>query len=363
MNILYISAKRGWGGVVTWMYRTAIGLEGRGHKVWILSHPKSRFNLSEPKGVRILPKKLGMDCNPVIIGFLIAFIRKHGIDLVVTNIQKEVLAGGMAARICGIPNVRRIGNADDLKDRIRWGQEHLVDHSIVPSDHTLRVARMRTAWIDPARFTTIHNGVDPVEHTQEDVTDVRQRWGLTMEDTVIGCTSSLAKVKGIDALISAFAILAGDYPHVFLVLSGEGPEEPHLRDLARTAGLERRVVFGGFTDEPAKAAAAYDIAVLNSSVEGFPNTIIEYMAAGRPVICTGVGGIPEVVTDGVNGILIRPGDNQGLIENLRFLLSNPAAGRELGRRARETIRQGFSESIMVDKVEALFKKVISKESA
>ena len=111
MNILYVSSKKGWGGVVSWMHRTALGLEARGHKVWIVSHPDSRFTVSAPPGVRIIPKRLGMDYNPVMILFMARLIKKSHIDLVVTNIQKEITVGGCAARLTGIPSIRRIGNA------------------------------------------------------------------------------------------------------------------------------------------------------------------------------------------------------------------------------------------------------------
>jgi glycosyltransferase involved in cell wall biosynthesis len=275
----------------------------------------------------------------------------------VTNIQKEVVIGGLAARLAGIPNVRRIGNDDDLNDRVRWRQTHLVDHSIVPCNFTLEKAAGRLSWIEPDRFTTIYNGVDPVDHSEEEKAGVRRGWGLPPDATVIGCTSGLAKVKGLNNLISAFARLAVEYPNTYLVLTGEGPEETDLRGLVRAAGIEGRVVFAGFTAEPTKAAAAYDIAVLNSSIEGFPNVVIEYMGTGIPVVSTRVGGVGEILLDRVNGLLIEPGDVSALVESLQLLLADPGLRSELGRRARQTVDEGFSGNRMVDRVEKLFKKI------
>jgi glycosyltransferase involved in cell wall biosynthesis len=296
-----------------------------------------------------------MDYNPMMIAWLVGFIRKNQVDLVVTNIQKEVIIGGLAAKISGIPNIRRIGNQDDLNNRVRWRQKHLVDHSIVPCDFTLAEARKRLPWLDTGKFTTIHNGVNPAVYSDEEIADVRRAWGLTGDQTVVGCTSGLAAVKRIDRLIAAFMSVSPEHPEARLVLTGEGPDEARLRECVRAAGLEDRVIFAGFSGEPQRVAAAYDIAVLNSSIEGFPNVIIEYMAAGRPVISTRVGGVSEILEDGRNGIMIEPGDGPALENALRALLSNPGLRGRLGREARRSIEKGFTEDDMIERLEALFR--------
>jgi glycosyltransferase involved in cell wall biosynthesis len=357
MNILYVSAKKGWGGIITWMYRTALGLEARGHNVWIVSHPDSPFTKTGPPGVRIIAKRLGMDCNPAMILFLVSFIRRRRIDLVVTNIQKEVLIGGLAARICRIPNVRMVGNENDLNDRIRWRQRLLVDHTIVPSDATLRNAMKRAGWLEPQQFTTIYTGRNPITYSKDEIAAERSRWGLSERDLVVGTTARLAEIKGIDSLISVFKTVAAKHANWYLVITGDGPDREKLEALAASLGIQDRVVFAGFSAEAAKAAAAYDIAVLNSSIEGFPNVIVEYLAAGKPVISTDVGGIPEIIRDGENGVLVRPGDDRDLLDKMLRLVENPDLRQRLGRSGIETVTKGFSEDIMVDRTETLFERV------
>jgi glycosyltransferase involved in cell wall biosynthesis len=359
MNILYVSAKRGWGGVVTWMYRTALGLEARGHRVWIVSHPVSPFTRAAASETRIISKRLGMDWNPLAIVSLAALIRRRGIGVVVTNIQKEVVIGGMAAKLCGIPNVRRVGSEQDLSPRIRWRQEHLVNHTIVPCDAVLANARKLWPELDPRRFTTIYNGRDPATFEAGEILAQRRAWGLSTEHVVIGTTAQLAAVKGIDGLIKAFAELAPAHPRCRLVVTGEGPERDQLREAARALGVGDRTVFAGFSREPIRAAAAYDIAVLNSSIEGFPNSIVEYFAAARPVVATDVGGVAEIVRDGENGLLIRPGDLAGLVKKLALLLSDRELAGRLGRAAAGTLRSKFSEGRMISELERLLLAVSS----
>jgi glycosyltransferase involved in cell wall biosynthesis len=359
MNVLFISSKKGWGGVVTSMYRCALGLERRGHRVWILSHPDSLFNRSDPQGVTIIPRKLGMDFNPLMIGYLAAFMRRSRMDAILTNIKKEVVIGGIAARLCGIPNVRRIGSPDDLNDSVRWYQTRLVDHSIVPSDMTLKQAMDKVGWLDPDNFTTVHTGRNPVDFTPDELAEQRRRWGLSGSDLVIGCTAQLAAVKGLDGLIRVFARVVAEHPDSALVLTGEGPERESLEGLARELGISGRVIFPGFSRDPGLASASYDIAVLNSHSEGFPNTIVEYFAAGRAVVCTSVGGIPEIVEDGKNGLMIDPGDDRALGEKIMLLAEQPELRKRLGEGALETLKAGFTEDRMIEDYERVFQQAIA----
>ena len=357
MKVLFISSKKGWGGVVTSMYRCALGLERRGHRIWILSHPDSLFNRSDPQGVTIIPRKLGMDFNPLMIGYLTAFMRHNSIDVILTNIKKEVVIGGIAARLCGIPNVRRIGSPDDLNDSTRWYQSRLVDHSIVPSDMTLRQARDKVDWLDPDDFTTVHTGRNPVSFTPGELRGQRRRWGLSESDLIIGCTAQLAAVKGLDGLIRVFAGVVAEHPECALVLTGEGPERESLEGLTGEFGISDRVILPGFSRDPGLASAAYDIAVLNSHSEGFPNTLVEYFAAGRAVVCTNVGGIPEIVEDGKNGLMIDPGDNRALGEKILRLVEQPELRQRLGEGALETLKAGFTEERMIEDYELVFERV------
>jgi glycosyltransferase involved in cell wall biosynthesis len=360
MDILYVSAKRGWGGVMTWMLRTAVGLEARGHRVWIVSHPRSPFTHAASSRVRIIPKRLGMDANPLAIAYLAALIKSRGISVVVTNIQKEVVIGGLAARLCGIPNVRRVGSERDLNPRVRWRQEHLVDHTIVPCDAVLENARKISPWLDPDRFTTIYNGRDPVTYRPEEIAEQRSAWGLSADHLVIGTTAQLTGIKGIAGLVTAFAELAASYPRCRLVVTGQGPDLGNLENLARRLKVADRVVFAGFSVEPTKAAAAYDVAVLNSSIEGFPNALVEYFAAARPVVATDVGGVAEMVKDGENGLVIKPGAGESLVRSLRLLVENAELRRRLGRAAADTLRSTFSEDRMISELEKLLLKIGTK---
>ena len=359
MNVLSISCKKGWAGIVTWVHKCALGLEGRGHKVWLLSHPDSLFNKAEPPGIRLLPKKLGMDFNPFMIGWLAAFIRSNKVDVVITNIKKEVVAGGIAARLSGIANVRMIGLPDDLNPACRWYQQKLVDHSIVPADDTLHQAMKRSGWLRPEDFTTVYIGRDPVTYSPEEIADVRRRWGLSADHLVLGCTARLAEQKNPSAVLRVFREVVEEFPECRLVLTGDGPERKQLESLTEQLGLSDHVVLPGFSKDPMRATAAYDIALLNSWTEGLPNTIMEYFALGKAVICTRVGGIPEVVDDGRNGLLVSPGDDRALLDRIKMLIRDRAMRTRLGEQALATLRQRFADDMMVKAYEGVLEQAVA----
>jgi glycosyltransferase involved in cell wall biosynthesis len=359
MRILYVSSKKGWGGVVSWMERTALGLEARGHKVWIISHPLSRFTMSASRGVRIIPKRLGMDYNPVMILYLVSLIKRNHIDIVVTNIQKEVTVGGGAAKLAGILSIRRIGNENDINPRFRWRQDHLVDHTIAPSKSVLDKVEHKWDKLDRARYTVLYNGCNPAVYSRDEILSQRRAWGLADEDLIIGYTGQLAPVKGLDCLMEAFNALAVSHPDLRLVLSGEGRAKSDLESLAGRLGMGDRIVLAGFSNDPLRAAASYDIAVLNSSQEGFPNTLVEYMAAGTAAISANIGGVAEILKDGENGLLIDAGRTDQLINALAMLLKDTDLRLRLGQAAMKTVEKGFSEDLMVDRLERFFQERLS----
>ncbi len=360
MRILYLSSKKNWGGVTNWMNQTALGLGKRGHVVYIIAHPRGRFVRSAAPQLNIIPQKLGMDYNPWMIVNIRRFLVQHSIELVLTNIEKEVMIGGLASRLCRIPNVRRVGREDDFNERFRvkWHHRLLVDRCIVPCNLIRDNAMRRAKWLAGSNFETIYNGRNPVDISQEDRRNQRRDWGFSDEDVVIGVTSQLIPIKGVDRLIRVFARLLATQPNCRLVITGEGRERPNLEMLANRLNVSAQTVFTGYSANPLHTAGAYDIAVCASQFEGFPNTVVEYMAAGRPVVTTDAGGVPEMITHQVNGLLVPCDDEDKLFESVLELVQNPEMRKTLQRNARQTIREKFSEDIMLDKLEAFFRQTI-----
>lgn len=358
LNLLYISSKKKWGGVSSWMEKTALGLKKRGHHVWIVAHPNGRFIDSAHRDLNLLPYKLGMDYNPISICYLFYLIKIKKIDMVVTNIEKEVAIGGLAARMAGIPNIRRVGREDDFNQRwkVKWHHHLLVDRCIVPCNIIRDNAIKRAPWLNPNHFITIYNGRNSHKYTIEQIQHQRQKWGLNADSCVIGSTSQLSSAKGIEGLIRVFSRITQNYPHARLVITGEGQLKNKLINQTKALDIQDRVIFAGFSSDPLQTAAAYDIAVCNSSFEGFPNTVVEYFAAGCPVITTDVGGVTEMVRHEYNALLVPCNDDKELLNGLIRLIESPHLRSRLEKNALKTIVNGFSEKIMLDQLERFYKR-------
>ena len=341
------------------MIKTASGLEKKGHKVWILSHPDSQLNQNLPGWNRLISKKLGADYNPLMIAYIVYFIKNNKIDLLVTNIEKEISIGGVAAKICGIPNVRRVGRENDFIDRFKTKFNHnfLVTHSIVPCDAIRDKLKNQSEWLNIEKFTTIYNGRNPLFVSIEDIINKKNKIGLNREDKIIGITSQLSKIKCIDQLIKAFSNISSENPDWKLVITGEGPEQKNLEKLTSEMNL-KKVIFTGFTANPVLTASIYDIAVLTSEIEGFPNSIVEYFAAGKPVIATDVGGINEIIEDNYNGFLIPSGDINLLSKKIETLIKDKNLRQKFSANALLTLNKKFTEDIMVRKLEKLYSRLI-----
>jgi len=357
MKLLYVSSKKTWGGVVSWQVRTAQELEKKGHTVWILSARKSALTRQAPPGLRLIPVKFGMDYSPLLIFRLVRFIKRNRIDAVASNIKKELIAGGIAARICGIPSVRFIGNENDFQ-KIRRLQLRLVDRNVVPCEHTKRQILEQHPWVPAKSLDVIHIGRNPVRFSRGEIAAQRTTWGVRRNQLVIGVTGRLVEAKGQGFLIRAFSKVASREAagrrDPVLVIAGAGRDRGSFEALAGELKLGGKVFFTGFVENTGLAAAAYDIAVLPSDTEGFPYALVEYMSAGTAVISTAVGGTPEIVRDGENGFLIEPRNEGQLAERLSRLVRDPKLRREFGRAARETIRSRFSEDRMIDRFISLY---------
>ena len=197
--------------------------------------------------------------------------------------------------------------------------------------------------LDPAKVRVVANGIDLAriqEHRPR--AEVRRELRITEDARVVGLVARLDHWgKGHQELFRALAGLKDRYPLEALIIGG-GRREAELRQLAAELGLGPRVNFLGQRRDIPDLLAALDILVLPSYSEGVSLALLEAMAAGLPVIATAVGGLPEVVTDEVNGLLIPPRDPEALARALARLLADPDFARRLGEQARAEVEAHYS---------------------
>jgi glycosyltransferase involved in cell wall biosynthesis len=210
----------------------------------------------------------------------------------------------------------------------------------------------------PDKVLVLENGVDLERFTRLPLPGERRA-----EVRYVGAVANLRPVKGLDVLLEAAALLIPAHPQVIFQVAGEGSLRSTLEAEAENRGLtERFQMLGSVSDIP-DFLSRLDVAVLCSRAEGMSNAILEYMAAGRPIVATAVGATPELIEDGVHGLLVPPEDARILAAALDALLGDPARARRLGAAARRRARERYSRAAMVRRFEAFYQDLADKRRA
>jgi len=182
----------------------------------------------------------------------------------------------------------------------------------------------------------------------------RRAWGLPKGAFAIGIVARLSPVKNHVLLLRAIAQLDARF---HLVVIGDGPSRAGLEELARREGIESRVHFVGEVVSPRNLHQFLDVSVLCSLSEGFPNSVIEAMAAAKPVVATPVGGVTDAVTHGVTGILVPVNGLAPLVGALRRLEADSPLRTRLGEAGRDAVRMKFRQGPVIEKLTALYERL------
>jgi glycosyltransferase involved in cell wall biosynthesis len=212
--------------------------------------------------------------------------------------------------------------------------------------------------IAPERLVMLPNGIRPLPPGNGG--SVRTELGIDRDDPVIGTVCILRSEKALDVLVRAAALLVRDLPRLRVLIVGDGGERARVEALTKQLGLEDHVLLTGVRTDVPDVLAALDVAVLSSDYEGIPLSLLEFMDAGKPIVATRVGGIPEVIEDGVHGVLVPPRDEAALAAAIGGLLRDPDAAREFGARARDRCRSEFSLDRIVERLQELYVALHSK---
>jgi len=253
-----------------------------------------------------------------------------------------------------------------------------VDRVIAVAESEAR--RLRQGGLREPTLTIVYNGVldrwaaldgaqasayDPVRDAPKPVSalaiDWRRELGWPERAPVVGAVGRLEAPKGFDLLIEAFARLdPKDYPAPpHLVVVGDGSQREVLQRQARELGLGDRVYFAGFRGDSWRAFGGLDVTVIPSRQDGLPLVCLEAMAAGCPVIASDAGGLPEMVVDGVTGLIFSAGDVGALTSALARLLKDPALARHMGQAGRVRFLQKFQLGRMVDRTRTVYAEAIA----
>lgn len=283
-----------------------------------------------------------------------------------TIIHSFLFRANMIARLAGflthvpivISSVRVMGGEKNYYYALEKVTSFMVDRYITVSER-VKDHLVSRAHIPDHKVTTIYNGValnDQVRfhHGAQD-----PPCGLTSHDRLIIAMGRLHLQKGYAYLIHALAAVREEFPAIKLFIVGEGEEENNLKNLVKSLDLTDQIMFTGLLPDSGKILSFAELFILPSLWEGMPNAILEAMAAGKPVVATTVGGVPELVLHGETGILVPPQDPDALARAILDLFRDPVKARTMGEAGRERVQVHFRIASMLEKTERLYHELLA----
>jgi glycosyltransferase involved in cell wall biosynthesis len=299
---------------------------------------------------------------------LAAWLRREEIDLVHAHMFRAEVVGTRAALAAGTPVIMatvhssRVRSPEDVASLAALTPA--MDRLIVPSSAIL--AKVAAEGRGGAAFSVIPNGVDLSRFAvPAPPCTLRDDYNIPCEDALIGVVARLEPEKGHRDLIAAMPAVLAAAPRSWLAIVGEGSASVALRAQAGLlpAAVRDRIIFTGRRDDVSAITAELDIAVLPSLREAQGISILEAMARRKPVVATAVGGIPEVIRDGVSGLLVPASDPDALATALTRLARSPSLRSQLGEAGYETVAVRFSMDAHVRRVEALYDEELQRAGA
>jgi glycosyltransferase involved in cell wall biosynthesis len=371
MKVLHIQKVTGIGGSERHLLTLLPALSERGVEVQMCilgDGDHHRFEkLAEAAEVEYLTLPAGRDLDPRTVGRIHGVIRRVNPDIVHTHLIHADLYGQIAAAIGRVPGIVSFHSTNPFFRKVPYKSAarlsgRLSKRTIGISEHVLRfVDELHLA--SPDRTRLIHYGIDASDwvSTDDEREAFRKDLGAREADVLVGVASRHFPNKGHDLLIEAFADVVRHVPEARLLIAGDGPLRAGLTELARRQLPEGAVSFCGYVDDVRAFMTACDVMIfptLPGFGEGFGLAALEAMCAARPVVATELDSLPEIVQDGVTGMLVPPGDRSLLAEAISRLGSDRAMRIEMGDEARRRAVSDFSLKKMVDKTIDVYAEVL-----
>jgi glycosyltransferase involved in cell wall biosynthesis len=295
---------------------------------------------------------------------LARFLRRNRFHIVHTHDLWSNLLGIPAGRLARVPVVissrRDLAHLSWYTPRRRKILRHLqsLSSAVLVNSGQIREQLVREDGFSPELIRVVHNGID-LDRFRNAVRDREGLFpGLENCTLVVNVANMHGDIKGQPTLIKAAREVCSKFPQVRFVLAGDGARRAEFESMATELGLKQNFLFLGQRQDIPELLACCDMAVLPSKAEGFPNALLEYMAAGLPTVATDVGGNREIIQHGVNGLLAAPDNHETLAKSILYLLENPAAASELAHAGRERVRRDFSFERLISNVDAMYTQLL-----
>ncbi len=364
LTTVHLNTERGWRGGEQQMAYLAEGLRSRGHRVVIVAQRDGEAaKRLGSAGFDVEERRMRGEADVIAIAKLARLLRRIRPDVVHCHTSHAHALGRIAARFGGRPALvvsRRVDFSIYRRSFFRLNgikYRKGVDRIVAVSDAVKNV--LVRDGLEPSRITVVRDAIDVDRIRHAPPVDVRARVGLGSRARIILAVGALVGHKGHRYLVDAIPALVAAAPEAHVVIAGEGELRPDLERLAIRLGIAGRLLMPGYIESVAGWFPAADVFVMPSLEEGLGSSVLDAMAAGTPIVATTAGGIPEVVRDGVDGLLVPPADPPALARAIAELLRDRYKAYDLAAAAAKRVETDFPVARMVEETLAVYRAVLA----
>jgi len=359
MNILMLTPKLEWGGAEKVMLYTARGLIKDGHQVYIASEEGPMKKYFEAAGARVHDYPLNQDSKAFARSVKLMFdlrglCKTKDIDIIYCHHRWPAFLALCASRTLKLPLVYHCHSRIKGKGVFSvWGDRTIADSHDLEGYLVKHFDRKRET------IRVIYSGVPELRADEKKMGKVKDElehyFNLDFGFPIVGTVGRLVDDKGLEYLIRSIPLMLEQEGRIQFLIIGEGERKARLMKLAREAGVSQNTFFIGEVDDIVPYLELMNVFVLSSLSEGGVSLcILEALSLARPVVATRVGGVPELIKDGVNGLLVEPRSPSALSSAITLLLKDRTLARCLGSKGREVVRNQFTVERMAKEVEQVF---------
>jgi glycosyltransferase involved in cell wall biosynthesis len=366
MFSLHIDTARSWRGGQNQALLTVNGLRELGHRATLVAHPNGELRRRAAEGLDLIPLAPSSELDLSAAWQLSRVLRRLEPDVIHAHDPHAVAMAALAVSM----NPRRLGPRLVASRRVdfhlktnslsRWKYRQ-VTKFITASD---AIRRMLIAdGIAPERAVTVHEGVDLDHVAAAPSVNLHETFWLPHGAPVVGNVAALVPHKGQRHLIEAAHLVVRDIPDARFVILGEGESRGHLEKQVRDYHLEKHVLLPGFRPDVLGCIKGFDMFVMSSVTEGLGTSLLDAMACSKAIVATRAGGIPELVDDGVNGLLVAPRDHEAMAAGIVRLLENDSLRRQMGQAGFKRASGRFTVQKMIAATAEVYASVAGKRHA
>lgn len=366
MKVLHVDTAAGWRGGQNQVLLTVNGLRAMGERAALVAHPDGELRRRAAEGLELVPIAPRTEMDLTAAWRFARVVKRLAPDVIHAHDPHGVAMASLALSLSAGSSTGGPAPALVASRRVdfhlkgnsfsRW-KHRQVDCFIAASD-AIRLMLVADG-VPEDRTVTVHEGIDVDHVIAAPAVNVHEAFWLPHQAPVVGNVAALVPHKGQRYLVEAAHLVVQEVPDARFIILGEGELREPLEHLVKERHLEKHVLLPGFRTDVLGCLKGVDLFAMSSVTEGLGTSLLDAMACARPIVATRAGGIPEIVEDEVNGLLVPPRDHGALARAIVRVLKDVELRRRLGEAGFARVRERFTVERMVAQTAAVYERIVA----